>query len=522
MTIQEVVCSFNTTPFIFAGSGITRRYYGLPDWRGLLSYFAKKVSNDDFAYRKYENNAKQIADADRIMPQIASLIEKDYNEAWFNNINGMRSDDKKIFDDVAKGISPFKAAISSYLSKYSNVIGYEDEIQKLKNISKYNISGIITTNYDEFFENLFEDYRTFIGQDELVFSQLQGVAEIYKIHGSISKPESIVINREDYDEFSRKRKYLAAKLMTIFMEYPIIFIGYSITDPNIREILYDIVQCLPDDRISLIQKRFIFVEYNSHEKGAVVSEHSILFDNKTIKMSKITLSDFGLLYDELTRKKAAFPIKLLRRFKDDLYDFVLTNEANETMRVAPLDDERIDDDKLAITIGLAPIGRVGLGRAVDSEKWYKNVILHDLKYDEDDLLQYCYLELAKQNSWKIPVWYYLNNSKEDYPEIREKAPNSYEDIVTYNAIKRTKTAINNRSMKEIWDQEKCNIERAIRLLGGMPEENTDVVILEEILKEIFEIEPDCLLMPKIKSNVKKLIRIFDYIKYSKQNKRPRD
>lgn len=45
--------------------------------------------------------------------------------------------------------------------------------------------------------NVFEGYKTFVGQDELVFSQLQGIAEIYKIHGSVQNPESIVINKVD-------------------------------------------------------------------------------------------------------------------------------------------------------------------------------------------------------------------------------------------------------------------------------------------------------------------------------------
>ena len=61
MTIQDVVSQFNTTPFIFAGSGITRRYYNLPDWAGLLSIFANRISKDPFAYRSYENQAQYSA-----------------------------------------------------------------------------------------------------------------------------------------------------------------------------------------------------------------------------------------------------------------------------------------------------------------------------------------------------------------------------------------------------------------------------------------------------------------------------
>ena len=86
---------------------------------------------------------------------------------------------------------------------------------------------------------------------------MQGIAEIYKIHGSVQNPESIVINKADYQKFYDKGKYLAAKLMTIFMEYPIIFIGYSISDSDIQAILSDVL-----DKIETLQKRFIFVEYN--------------------------------------------------------------------------------------------------------------------------------------------------------------------------------------------------------------------------------------------------------------------
>lgn len=41
--------------------------------------------------------------------------------------------------------------------------------------------------------------------------------------------------------------------MTIFMEYPIIFIGYSISDSDIQAILSDVVECLPLDKIETLQ-----------------------------------------------------------------------------------------------------------------------------------------------------------------------------------------------------------------------------------------------------------------------------
>ena len=521
MTLQEVVSQFNTTPFIFAGSGITRRYYGLPDWGGLLEIFARRITNDEYAYRAYENQARYEASSEDQMPMIATLIEKDFNEAWYKNVQGVRSDNDDVSQAVLeKGASPFKAEICAYISSGSKILdAYEDEIGKLVSISKNNIAGIITTNYDDFFESIFDGYETYVGQDELVFSNLQGIAEIYKIHGSVDNADSIVINHEDYTAFQQKGKYLAAKLMTIFMEYPIIFIGYSITDIDVRAILSDIVECLPSARMELVQKRFVFIEYREGITDVIISPFSMVFEDKVLGMTKVTLSNFGDLYDALSMKKAAFLVKVLRRFKDDLYKFAINSETTETMRVAPLEDERIDDNMLAITIGLAETGTYGLARAVDSEKWYRNIVLHDLSYTSDQLLEHVYTELAKQNSWRIPVWYLLSKVEREYPEIVQRAPKDYSQIVSNDSIQRNRAAIRSRSMGEIWEQEKQNLNKVIRLLGFLPEDLVEVNELEKILKEVFEKKPNCLSQNSSdlnKSNIRKLIRIYDYLKYKKQ------
>lgn len=306
MTLEEVVAKFNTTPFLFAGSGITRRYYGLPDWIGLLTYFAQKVKRDQFAFQYYENKVKEMDNVDKL-PEIAGYIEKDFNEEWFKNSHEIRTELQEVQDAVANGVSPFKAEIAAYISSLSVVKSeYKDEVKKLLKIAKNNISGVITTNYDCFFEKLFEGYKAFIGQDELVFSQLQGIAEIYKIHGSVNFPDSIVINQADYQLFRDKGKYLAAKLMTIFMEYPIIFMGYSISDPNIQGILGDIVECLPPEKVEALKKRFVFVDYQSDYTDCEVSTHSLVIKGKVIEMTKVVLSDFGILYDVLSIKKRLF------------------------------------------------------------------------------------------------------------------------------------------------------------------------------------------------------------------------
>lgn len=76
---------------------------------------------------------------------------------------------------------------------------------------------------------------------------------LYKIQNPLSLTKRIIRN------FMTKGKYLAAKLMTIFMEYPIIFIGYSISDSDIQAILSDVVECLPLDKIETLQKRFVLL-----------------------------------------------------------------------------------------------------------------------------------------------------------------------------------------------------------------------------------------------------------------------
>ncbi len=518
MTLSELISSFETTPFLFVGSGMTRRYLNLPDWKGLLEYFARKVHDDDFAYSAYENRAKTFDCPQGVLPKVAELIQNDYNEAWYANPD-IRTADAEVQEKIKNGLSPFKAEISAHIQKdYAINQEYAHEIETLQKVSEKSIAGVITTNYDTFLEDHFVGFKKYIGQGELIFSRLQGIGEIYKIHGSVEDPESIVINEDDYNQFNSKSAYLAAKLMTIFVEYPIIFLGYSLSDQNVLNIIDSIVKCLNPEQIKTLERRFVFVDYCKEALTPEISSFSMLVNGKNLPMTKITLSDFIPLYEAIGAKKSKLPVRILRKFKEELYTYIVTNSPTATLRVAFLEDERVPDDDMVLAIGRADQFAVHGLSGISRNAWFRNVVMDDIKFSADELLEYAFPQIVAAGGNKIPLHKYLNGATKQFSKAEKYAKKHTFDNIVSDSIKKHRKILGElKSIDDILAEYGDDIQKTTSLIAYLREDSIDVSKLKEFLVGIFTDNPDILDTDDsvTNGNIRRLIRIYDYLVWGK-------
>lgn len=401
--IKALLENTSALPALFIGSGLSMRYLGLPNWQGLLREFCIKPG---FPYEYYYDKARRdCADkAELIYPRIADLIEDDFNEIWFTDPRYQSSRDQHQ-QEIDNKVSPLKICIADFIAERSRtpISKYESEINLFKEIGNKNIGCIITTNYDQFVEQCFGDDRfaKYIGQDELLFSTTYDVAEIYKIHGCCTKPDTIVINTQDYKKFQHKSAYLSAKILTFFLERTVIFIGYSLSDMNIRAILQDISNCLENDQLVQLSDRLVFVEWNDSASPDRISEHSFSFDNgKTIVMRSVHLKDFSPLYNAILKNVVKYDIKTLRRVKSQLYALVKDNSPSENLFVATdLDDE---DENVEFVVGIGvfeKFGIVGYRGITPADLCRFALGMADQEYDIDTLLRESLPNLYRNNSF---------------------------------------------------------------------------------------------------------------------------
>lgn len=498
-------------PFLFVGAGISRRYLHTENWEDLLRHFCIEFSRNKFQYDLY---ASQVSEKEYYgkQPQIAMLLERDYSLKILSDpcFEEFREKNK---EEIQKGTSPLKIAVAEYCQQKLKNIDYNDpELLLLKKAAKKSISGVITTNYDGFMEEICNGYTVFTGQRELIFSDIYEFDEIYKIHGSFDDPSGIVLTSEDYKNLEETQPYLIAKIMTIFMEYPIIFLGYSISDRDIFNILSEIGICLGQEQLDILKDRFIFVEFADGNK---IETSSFSFENgRRIEMTRIKTREFSPIYEAMLEVEAKYTPRVMRQLRKDIYEMVKKNNGS-SQRIVATGFEGIEqlreDDKIIIGVGT----NNNAARVIKAEEIYEDVILDNKFFNPEIVIEEYLPELLKTNSGGLPMHKYLSfYDKPIFGRIKENmlrftSMDKFLNGQLNDAKINYRKELSELNIKAVIQRE--GEENAYKKIYFLEEEEINVNELGDYLKNILKLKGKDYL--KNNSELKRLIRIYDWLKY---------
>lgn len=316
--ITNTVQEFGVQPILFVGSGLTKRYMDGPSWEELLAYLAEKCSTIEKGLGFY----KQSLGHPIAIGQEFSKLYQDW--AWGAGANEFPKD---LFGDDVNKHSYVKYKIAEFFKsiKPTAVAGLKADFQpEIEALAKIRPHAIITTNYDEMLEMIFADHERIIGQ-QLLKGQQVCIGELYKIHGCVTDHDSLVFTKDDYEEWDKKKKFLSAKLLTFFNEHPLIFIGYNAGDPNIRAILSDIDQALPE-KGGVIPNVYILQWDPSLKDDSWPQRDKIIptEEDRSVRVKMIVASDFGWVFDAFAANPALAHVntKVLRALMARSYELV--------------------------------------------------------------------------------------------------------------------------------------------------------------------------------------------------------
>lgn len=358
MTFLENIKHKNQFPIIFIGSGITKRYFkNAPDWETLLLNIWEEVdSKENFYKENYNLNKKYANDDFKRNVELAKELSNKYNDAFYEQ--KVKLENLSLKDAYEKRIIPFKQRVANV---FSSLIPKNDFEEEKEAFSKMLVKArmVITTNYDLFIEDSYKKAKTsvqvHIGNRGL-FEKTEDYGELYKIHGSISDVNSIVITSEDYSRNESKSALIDAKILSNLTESPIIFLGYSLTDKNVQRLLNSFVENAPFD-ISQAASRIGVVTFSEGEKE--IKEVIEGLANNRIHYTSLKTDNFLEVYNSLASINQSITPAEIRKYEANFRRIIEIKGQQQTLKtvladyedISKLSDKEIKNKKIVVAFG---------------------------------------------------------------------------------------------------------------------------------------------------------------------------
>jgi hypothetical protein len=111
-------------------------------------------------------------------------------------------------------------------------------------LSRWPVSVYLTTNFDDELQSRLSAggnaFRAYSNSQEHMALLLEGMSgAIFKLHGDLTSTQGLVLTSSQYRDLEKSAdwSYWRSKMQAVFMQQPVIIVGHSLADPNIRAVL---------------------------------------------------------------------------------------------------------------------------------------------------------------------------------------------------------------------------------------------------------------------------------------------
>ncbi|WP_299722764.1 SIR2 family protein [uncultured Tateyamaria sp.] len=350
-SIRDLLLEYECQPILFIGSGLSKRYFGAPTWRELLEAVFSMMPNGT---QRYEYTRQKLDDDPIAIG--SELADQVFEWAW---AEGRSEFPEEFYASTVSKDCFVKYLACRHLEELTPLVDdasaeYLSELAALAEIKPH---AIITTNYDLFLEQVFEGYETITGQSIIRYNT-NSFGEIYHIHGDVTEPSTIVLTKGDYDEWSKKKKYVSAKLLTYFAEHPVFIFGYGLGDENVKSIMRDIGELVADES-GLIRNVYQVVWRSGELEENPPDQALFAVDGKEYRTKAIHTKDLKWVFSALKSQSALTSInpKLVRALAARMMKLIRHDIPSGSVEVNYDVLERVSDeqDHLPSLLGITSI-----------------------------------------------------------------------------------------------------------------------------------------------------------------------
>lgn len=182
---------------VFVGAGLSMPA-GYVDWAGLLSPLAEEIDVD--------------VERERDLVAVAQY--------YVNSMGGRGRLNQRIFEHIGADAEP---------------------TENHRILARLPIDTYWTVNYDRLIEKALEQQRKIADVkytvQQLAVTKAKRDAVVYKMHGDVEHAAETVVIRDDYEAYATAREPFTTALSGDLVEKTFLFIGLSMTDPNINFVL---------------------------------------------------------------------------------------------------------------------------------------------------------------------------------------------------------------------------------------------------------------------------------------------